>query len=249
AEPVAFIVADILADRTGRAITFGLDSPLSTRYWTAVKTGTSKDMRDNWCIGFSRRYTVGVWVGNFEGDAMHDVSGITGAAPVWQTIMDALHADAPADSTAPQAPEGVVSSRIEFRPALEPPRREWFLAGTEVRAVVLNDPARRRPRIVSPPNGVVIALDPDIPPGHQAVVVAVSSPPSGAVVELDGQPIGVAAKHPKWPPQPGRHRLTLVVAPGTVIDTVDFSVRRLPDSDGGEPGTDREPANGADGRR
>ena len=57
-----------------------------------MKTGTSKDMRDNWCIGFSRDYTVGVWVGNFEGDAMHDVSGVTGAAPVWREIMGALHA-------------------------------------------------------------------------------------------------------------------------------------------------------------
>ena len=35
-------------------LTFGLDSPLVTRGWAAVKTGTSKDMRDNWCIGFTR---------------------------------------------------------------------------------------------------------------------------------------------------------------------------------------------------
>ncbi|MGH8490726.1 MAG: penicillin-binding protein 1C, partial [Gammaproteobacteria bacterium] len=88
-EEAAFIVADILSDRAGRAVTFGLDNPLVTRFWTAVKTGTSKDMRDNWCIGFSSEYTVGVWVGNFEGDAMHRVSGVTGAAPVWLAIMNA----------------------------------------------------------------------------------------------------------------------------------------------------------------
>src|SRR4029078_5263202 len=58
----AFIVAHILPDRDSRAVTFGLESPLATRFWTAVKTGTSTDMRDNWCIGFSRRYTAGVWV-------------------------------------------------------------------------------------------------------------------------------------------------------------------------------------------
>ena len=61
----AFLVSSILADRESRSVTFGLENPLATRFWTAVKTGTSKEMRDNWCVGYSRRYTVGVWVGNF----------------------------------------------------------------------------------------------------------------------------------------------------------------------------------------
>ena len=62
----AFIVADMLSDRAARVPTFGLDNHLNTPFWSAVKTGTSKDMRDNWCVGFSDRYTVAVWVGNFE---------------------------------------------------------------------------------------------------------------------------------------------------------------------------------------
>src|SRR5205085_11093419 len=82
----SYIVADILADRAARALTFGLENPLATRVWSAVKTGTSKDMRDNWCIGFTARYTVGVWVGNFSGAPMRDVSGVTGAAPIWREI-------------------------------------------------------------------------------------------------------------------------------------------------------------------
>src|SRR3546814_172988 len=69
----AWIVGDVLSDRQARARTFGLDSPLSTPFWTAVKTGTSKDMRDNWCIGWSQDYTVGVWVGNSGGASMRDV--------------------------------------------------------------------------------------------------------------------------------------------------------------------------------
>ncbi len=55
----AFIVGDILSDSMARAPTFGLDSVLTTRFWRAVKTGTSKDMRDNWAIGWSQHYTVG----------------------------------------------------------------------------------------------------------------------------------------------------------------------------------------------
>ena len=88
---VAWIVSDILGDAAARATTFGLDSALATRYASSVKTGTSTDMRDNWAIGYSPRYTVGVWVGNFSGEPMHDVSGVTGAAPVWREIMDYLN--------------------------------------------------------------------------------------------------------------------------------------------------------------
>src|SRR3546814_8113551 len=79
-------VGDILSDRHARTRTFGLDSPLTTSFWSAVKTGTSKDMRDNWCVGWSRRYTVGVWVGNSGGDSMREVSGVSGAGPIWHDV-------------------------------------------------------------------------------------------------------------------------------------------------------------------
>jgi penicillin-binding protein 1C len=65
-----FLVSDILSDREARSPTFGLENSLATRFWTGVKTGTSKDMRDNWCVGYSEKYTVGVWVGNFSGEPM-----------------------------------------------------------------------------------------------------------------------------------------------------------------------------------
>ncbi|KAF5294561.1 hypothetical protein FQA39_LY19338 [Lamprigera yunnana] len=51
----AFIVGDMLADNNARVRTFGTSSVLGTRSWTAVKTGTSKDMRDNWALGWSDR--------------------------------------------------------------------------------------------------------------------------------------------------------------------------------------------------
>ena len=97
---------DILADRNARAGTFGLESWLATPYWAAAKTGTSKDMRDNWCVGYTARYTVGVWVGNFSGAPMHDVSGVSGAAPIWHTLVQHLHAASP--SRAPKSRSAVV---------------------------------------------------------------------------------------------------------------------------------------------
>lgn len=80
-ERAVFIISSILSDREARSTTFGLENPLSTKFWSAAKTGTSKDMRDNWCVGYSDTYTVGVWIGNFSGEPMRDVTGITGAAP------------------------------------------------------------------------------------------------------------------------------------------------------------------------
>lgn len=80
-------IFNILASPEHRRFTFGMDSLLKLPFPAAVKTGTSKDMRDNWCIGWTPQYTVGVWVGNFNGDPMWNVSGMTGAAPIWRSLM------------------------------------------------------------------------------------------------------------------------------------------------------------------
>ncbi len=84
-------IFDILSLPEYRRFTFGLDSILGLPFPVAVKTGTSKDMRDNWCIGWTSDFTVGVWVGNFSGEPMWNVSGISGAAPIWRQVMLHLH--------------------------------------------------------------------------------------------------------------------------------------------------------------
>jgi penicillin-binding protein 1C len=86
-------------------------------------------MRDNWAVGFSSRYTIGVWVGNFSGEPTHDASGASGAAPVWREVMDFLHEGAV--PPAPSAPEAVAWTQIAHAGGIEPARQEWFLAGTE----------------------------------------------------------------------------------------------------------------------
>lgn len=221
----AYIVGSILSDRSSRALSFGLDNPLTTRYWTAVKTGTSKNMRDNWCIGYSARYTVGVWVGNFEGDAMQDVSGVTGAAPAWLEIMNGLHADLP--SQPPSPPDGVVGRRIHYADGLEPERQEWFIAGTETAEVAIPDPATQPPRIESPADGMTIALDPDIPVQNQKLVFRARPARSGTSFLLDDRPMGGAGNPVKWRPEPGSHVLKLKDSRGRILDTVKFQVRGL----------------------
>jgi len=88
---IAFLLADILRDDAARIPAFGESSVLDLPFPCAVKTGTTKDFRDNWTVGFTSDYTVGVWVGNFDGEAMRQVSGVSGAGPVFRDIMLTLH--------------------------------------------------------------------------------------------------------------------------------------------------------------
>jgi penicillin-binding protein 1C len=81
------LITNMLADAQARAKSFGVHSVLEMPFDAAVKTGTSSDFRDTWTVGYTRDYTVGVWVGNFDGSAMRGVSGVTGAGPLWNRIM------------------------------------------------------------------------------------------------------------------------------------------------------------------
>jgi len=220
----SFIVADVLADPAARAVTFGLDNHLDTAFWTAAKTGTSEDMRDNWCIGFSQQFTVAVWVGNFEGDSMHEVSGVTGAAPIWHDLMAALHRGLV--SIAPEPPPGVAAVVTHFSPAAEPTRREWYLRATAVPApTVAALPASVLPKIETPSDGMVIALDPDIPVDHQRVLISVQGAQADMRLKLNDRLLGSATVGQFWYPHPGTYRLTLEDSQGHLLDRVAFRVR------------------------
>ncbi|AEB83640.1 penicillin-binding protein 1C [Alicycliphilus denitrificans] len=235
----AFIVGDILSDANARAPTFGTDSVLATRFWTAVKTGTSKDMRDNWAVGWSRRYTVGVWVGNAGGAAMHDVSGTSGAAPIWADVMGWLHRGTP--SRAPRPPEGVARQAVRYGPApdggrLESARDEWFLRGTQQALFAIDKIAesdyqesaegqkdlKPTARILAPAPGTIVALDPDIPPAHQRLRFEADS--AAVLWRIDGKPAGQGAQW-AWLPWPGRHCVELLDARGRVLDQIPIEVR------------------------
>ncbi|WP_459716803.1 penicillin-binding protein 1C [Paraburkholderia sp. 2C] len=248
----SFIVTSVLSDNNARTRTFGFDSPLATRFFSAVKTGTSKDMRDNWTIGFTSHYTIGVWVGNADGTPMWDVSGVTSASPVWAAVAGYLHRRV--TSTPPAPPAGVVRTHVTFEQALEPARDEWFLRGTQMPVVALSAGARgdqaanslalpvtppvaadtttaataspaAAPRIGAPADGTLFALDPDIPPANQRIAFERANGTSErSSWQLDGKRLG-HAQRVLWPPWPGRHVLELVDANGRIADSVRFEVR------------------------
>ena len=167
-------------------------------------------MRDNWCVGYSRSYTAGVWVGNFSGEPMRDVTGVTGAAPVWVEVMNRLHREA--DSAAPSPSEGVVARA-----------HEWFLRGTEAAG---RSRARRRSfGSAYPAAGTIVALDPDIPSDRQKLFFEADPDDSGLRWTLDGEKLESSGGLVLWTPRAGRHTLGLADPAGRIVDTVDFEVR------------------------
>ncbi len=218
----SFLTADILSDREARSATFGLENPLSTRFWSSAKTGTSKDMRDNWCVGFTDRYTVGVWVGNFSGEAMWNVSGVTGAVAVWHELVTSLHRNR-TNKGRPDPPPGLVL-RAPQTAGNRLAGKEWFIAGTEPLAIEPNLYRKALPRIIYPPSDVVIALDPDIPGPSQRVIFEASGGRNATTWMLNGQLIGEGDLH-LWKPLRGKHLLELVDRDRRALDHVTFTVR------------------------
>lgn len=218
-QEAAFLVSDILSDREARSFTFGLENPLATRIWSAVKTGTSKDMRDNWCVGYSDRYTVGVWFGNFSGRPMWDVSGITGAAQVWAEIMNRLCAGE--KSLTPEPPPGMTRHSVAVSGTL---RNEWFIAGTEPSAP-LGLTGRTFQQIQYPAPGTIITLDPDIPGAKQRVIFSAHERSMDHHWILNGKTLGSAGGALAWKPKRGKYVLALADREGKVLDSVSFEVR------------------------
>ncbi len=132
---VAWLISDILSDDSARATGFGLNSTLRLDRTAAVKTGTTTNFHDNWTIGYTPDLLVGVWVGNSGYEAMHNVTGLTGAAPIWHEVMRGLLQGRPDHPFA--RPDGLTQVEVCDISGLLPTsacqhtRKEWFIAGTE----------------------------------------------------------------------------------------------------------------------
>ncbi len=136
-EEIAFVISHILLDNNARSDAFGPNSYLNISGKTvSAKTGTTDQKRDNWTVGYTPSYVVGVWVGNNDNSPMNPViaSGVTGASPIWNKIMTQVLKDKKDES--PQKPDGVVAVQVDslgggMPTAGKPTRSEYFVKGTE----------------------------------------------------------------------------------------------------------------------
>lgn len=131
----AYLITDILRDYVARRPAFG--NAFHFPFECAVKTGTTKDYRDNWTMGYTTEYTVGVWAGNFDATPMHGVSGVTGAGQIFYDVVMLVHEH----STPPDfsVPDGLVQvavcpvSGLLPNPNCGAAMKEWFIRGKEPR--------------------------------------------------------------------------------------------------------------------
>lgn len=132
----ATLVLDILSDPSARIPGFGTETPFDLPFPAAAKTGTSRHFTDNWVVLTTGRFTLGVWVGNFSGQPMQGVSGISGAGPLaYRAALEIArryppgHLPSPAETGAVATPVCILSG-LRATPEC-PALVEWFLPGTE----------------------------------------------------------------------------------------------------------------------
>jgi len=136
-ERVAYLITNILSDDKARAPAFGEGSVLELDRPAAAKTGTTSDWRDNWTLGYTPDLVVGVWVGNADNQPMENVSGITGAGPIWHEFMQMVLLGRPVLDFV--EPPGLVRVQVCAMSGLPPnpdapcphTRTEIFIEGTQ----------------------------------------------------------------------------------------------------------------------
>ena len=239
------LITDMLSDRHARATAFGVDSVLNLPFPTAVKTGTSSNFRDTWTVGLTTDYTVAIWVGNFDGEPMRQVSGVTGAAPLWNRIMLHLHDHQEPASFLP--PKGMVLLPICATSGLRPTPdcssvvEEYFsaedlgdyehqnrfaLSGEYDEWLARQEQSSftsSKLRIVSPHQGNLFLLYPREEAKQRLEFKLAGTPAAPVEWLLNGEKLATDSSHSLfWTLRPGNW--TLEVRSGEISDKVSFQV-------------------------
>jgi membrane carboxypeptidase/penicillin-binding protein PbpC len=199
----AAAVTSILSDPNARLKAFGFNESLTIEgHEVAVKTGTSYDHRDNWTIGYTPSYAVGVWVGHADGSSIgfstgEFSTGATGAAPLWHAVMENLLRGRPLERF-PFSNPRIEIARDHNRPVA--PAMKW--------------------RVMAPVPNATYRLHSYLPREHQKILAEVDFGTQNFAAlrwYLNGRYLASTRDHPHrvWIlPEPGRHTLLVVSGNG-----------------------------------
>ena len=221
---VSTLIAHILADPQARQREFGGGALLRFPVETAVKTGTSTDYRDAWAIGFSRHYTVGVWMGNLTQRPTRGITGSTGPALVLRAIFADLNRRTPplplfrspnlqaaticqlsGQRATPRCP-----SMIEFFPPHTAPTRLCPLHQPTAVTQAQPPSPHESIQLLQPTPGLQLATDPRLPDASEAFPFRLPEKiePVRTHWYVDGQQVGATAASERqflWPLARGQH--------------------------------------------
>ena len=225
----ASLVADILSDPQARRLEFGSGSILRFPVQTAVKTGTSNDHRDAWAVGFSHRYTVGVWMGNLDRKPTGGITGTTGPGLILRAVFSELNRFQEAcplylsprlavvkicRETGLRATEHCPTMEEKFPPG-SIPTTCCTIHGSPAGAAGSARPGTRtesheKIRLLQPTPNLQMAMDPHIPDTLEAFSFRISGPTGVEKVQwmVDGEISGVTGpkeQHFLWPLSKGVH--------------------------------------------
>jgi penicillin-binding protein 1C len=237
-ERVAWLITDILSDPGARLPAFGSNSALDIGRPAAAKTGTTTDFRDNWVMGYTPNLVVGVWVGNADNTPMVDVTGVSGAGPIWNQFMRRVLVGQP--ERVFSRPDGLVTQEVcalsGLLPTPECPRRrlEWFIDGTQptepdnlYHTFTIDRRTGRLADEHTPAADRVERIYAVLPQEARdwALRSGIPQPPAGAALRrpdeqaglrlLEPDPYTVFQLSPRTPPETQRIRLTVGASPGT----------------------------------
>lgn len=237
-QPAAtYLVTHVLSDNSARAHAFGLNSPFRMPFPFAAKTGTTKDYHDNWAIGYTPRWTIGVWVGNFDGRPMRRVSGVTGAGPLLHDAAMAVYSRYPSgEFTRPrEITEGEVCPTSGCSLSLDCPN-----AMVEVYSKRFpppgpcgaHDPVIEKKlsgfRLVFPRQGDIFKMDPAIERSAQSIRFQTEGEvPDVLQWRVDGRDLP-QGKEAWWALSPGDHRAEVTAHFGDKTMTRSTFFRVLP---------------------
>ncbi|PIZ71029.1 hypothetical protein COY07_05730, partial [Candidatus Peregrinibacteria bacterium CG_4_10_14_0_2_um_filter_43_11] len=214
-ESIAFMITAILSDNTARILQFGLNSALELNHPAAVKTGTTRNFRDNWTMGYTPDFVVGVWAGNSDGSEMEGISGVEGAGPIWHDVMEELHHNKPKAEF--QVPLTVKKQPLCVKKGKEGGCLSETTEWVPVDFVPLK-PEEKAPafRIVKPFDLDVFQFDPNIPADVQQIKFRIEKSDSpGEVTWFINEQPGGSGDEMEWNLTPGN--FTIQAVSGTSV--------------------------------
>lgn len=207
----ASLVGNILSDSSARRLEFGDGGLLNFPVQTAVKTGTSSDYRDAWAVGYDNDYTVGVWMGNMDREAMDRITGSKGPAMVLRSVFAELNRNR---VTRPLYLSPRLVKRDICRDTGLPAGKdclsysEWFVPGTEPETLANTKDDETPPALIQPSPGLQMAMDPRIPDDHEAFPFKLAGVPVNSSVDwyVNDKLIATTSSNSYlWPMSRGTH--------------------------------------------
>ncbi|WP_428075589.1 penicillin-binding protein 1C [Candidatus Avelusimicrobium luingense] len=225
-EQTSYLVSHILADNQARAAAFGLNSALVVPFEMAAKTGTSKDYKDNFALGYTPRWTIGVWVGNFDASPMRRVSGVTGAGPLLHDLAVYMQQKYPSDPF--HMPDGITQVQVCTQtgllagPSCKHTQEEVFLADNLPAVCDGKHQTNKNVRIVSPLDGDIYQYDTALPNSLQKINFVAVCAETKCAWKLDGKKWPQTSCSFWYPLEKGKHNAEVFC--GGKTDTVHFEV-------------------------